>query len=86
MIGGANFRPLSAREFPTAEELAEEMGEDDFDDTEPCPACGKGIYEDSEWCPHCGEALVKEAGLGKKSWWVVGVLVVVTVVVVLTSM
>lgn len=34
--------------------------EDEGDDLDECPRCGRSIYDDSERCPRCGQYLSRE--------------------------
>lgn len=56
-------------------------GDDDLEETIPCPQCGVEIYEDAERCPRCGTYLTREALRGRPPWWVVlGVILCLIVV------
>ena len=69
---------LDDREYPDPDE-----GEDDGDETVPCPHCLRPVYEDAERCPSCGRYLSREdrARPARRPWWVVaGVLVCLALV------
>jgi hypothetical protein len=61
---------LDENEFP------DEDGDQDDDDTIPCPHCLRPVYEDSERCPACGSYLSREDAPKRHAWWlIVGVFV-----------
>ena len=46
-------------------------GDDDLDETVPCPHCRADVYEDAERCPRCGKYLSREDSPRRHPWWVV---------------
>ena len=65
---------LDDREFPDESDM-DPQGDDQDEDTEPCPKCGKKVFVGSEWCPYCGRTISPQSG-GKKSLWIAVVAVV----------
>jgi predicted nucleic acid-binding Zn ribbon protein len=50
----------------------DDCDDDDWEDTVPCPYCGKEIHEDSERCPHCESYISREdAPAGRKPLWII---------------
>jgi hypothetical protein len=56
---------------------------DMYDDTEPCPHCGRVIHEQSDFCPHCGQYVPVGEGPVEKSWWIVLAVVIGIIIVLL---
>lgn len=80
-IGSSARRPLRPNEYPDDADL-----EDDLDDTEPCPHCGRRIYADGDWCPRCGHGLDGGRSAVLPTWAVVtAVLVLLAFVLVLLA-
>lgn len=47
---------------------------DDATPTVPCPECGDDVYEESDHCPACGHLLSADSThpfLGKPAWFVI---------------
>ena len=79
-------------EFDGSDEFSDD-GEFDFDDDSaeviPCPNCGVEIYEESEQCPACGLYVVASVNpwQGRPTWWILlGLMGIIAVVLVLTSL
>jgi len=55
---------------------ATDDGEDEDEETIPCPYCRRPLHEDSQRCPHCESYISEEdAPAGPKPFWLVlGVL------------
>ncbi len=45
--------------------------DDDEDDQQPCPYCGRAIYDDAERCPHCENYLSQEDAPRRQPIWIV---------------
>jgi hypothetical protein len=61
----------------------EDLPEDaDEETTIPCPHCGEDVYDDTEQCPACGTWLVRDGRptSGRPSLFVVGVVVALLVI------
>ena len=50
--------------------MAYDDGEDDGDDTVPCPYCGAAIHEEAERCPHCESYISGEDAPSSVPVWV----------------
>ena len=45
-------------------------GDEDAEDTVPCPYCSRPIHEDSQRCPYCENYISEEdAPPALKPWW-----------------
>jgi predicted nucleic acid-binding Zn ribbon protein len=71
---------LDESEYPDEADMDEEG-----DETDPCPACGKPIYEDSIRCPHCGEYVHLEHAPSPQATWFWIALLLALVIVLLWS-
>ena len=79
--------PRHADEFEDDEESWDdtepgEPGDEDYDETIPCPYCGKPVYEDAERCPNCERYITGEDAppARKPLWIVVGAVAALAVV------
>jgi predicted nucleic acid-binding Zn ribbon protein len=61
-----------------------DMDQDD-DETEPCPYCGKPIHETVEICHHCGKYISREDEPAKTPWLAIGVVVLLLIVFFILS-
>lgn len=50
----------------------DEPDQDDENNTDTCPHCGREIYDDCERCPHCENYLTNSAGRSsRRPWWLI---------------
>jgi hypothetical protein len=62
---------------------SEDPGADDEIELVPCPYCRRMIYEEAEQCPSCRSYISREdAPLRRTSWFTMGVLLCLGIVVV----
>ena len=71
---------LHERDMPDKSDMDPE--DDDGEDTQPCPFCGKAIWEKADLCSHCGNfvAFPEESIQQRPVWfWIALILAFVVV-------
>ena len=74
-------------EWDDDDDLVEPDQDDESTELVPCPECGEQIYEESERCPACGSYIIMrtDSWAGRPMWWVVlGLLGVVATILAIS--